>query len=388
MPSVSRFTSRAVGPGLCLGLVLSIWTVPVIAAAEPPEPGFWVVGAPASNVWSSVRALNQDGSVAAGFTSGVYQSPGFTWTRETGRFDFGLLPGISPASAAYGLSDNGVVVGSMNDFSSSRAYRWAGSGPLQDLGVLTGHSRSYGQGVSGDGNIVVGTLESGDFGFTGEAFRWTPTGQMQGLGWLRPGSIRSEARGVSRDGGTIVGMNMDSALTAEAFKWTEAGGFEALPNLPNSALSAEAHAVNADGSVVVGASFGPNFNNHAVRWTDAGVEDLSAGSPFGASRAWAVSDDGDVIGGNAGTFAFVWTQETKMMLAIDYLALFGVAVPNEYKLEYVYAISGDGLTFGGIAKNLVTNQFEGWVATIPAPGAAGVLMVVTPMVLASRRRRA
>ncbi len=338
-------------------------TVAGMASANPPEPGFWLVGLPPSGENGQVGALNQDGSMAAGGNALAASVASFTWTQAGGRFDFGALPGMPLVNYATGLSDNGVVAGTTGAGVKSRAYRWAGSGPPQDLGVPMGTSRSFGTGVSGNGNVVVGYGESGSMGgFAGQAFRWTPASGMQGLGWLKPMSVRSQANGVSRDGSTIVGRNMDFNLTDEAFIWTEATGMQALPNLPNALLSAEAHAVNADGSVVVGDSVGPNNYVNPVRWTKAGVENLTVGSAFQGGVAYAVSDDGNVIGGSG----WIWTPATKMMLASDYLALNGVEVPSGYKLKYVYTISGNGLSFGGSARNLLTNQTEGWVATIPA----------------------
>ncbi len=342
--------------------------VAVATVAKPPEPGFWLTGIPPGSPASWVNGLTQDGQTAAGV------SPSFTWTKFGGRFDFGQLPGMPAVNIAHGLSDNGAVVGTMNSLNNTRAYRWTGSGPLQDLGLLPGEQRSFGHGVSGNGDVVVGYAEHGTLGyFTGEAFRWTPTSGMTGLGHLTPSSLLSDARGVSRDGATIVGLNIDENLTFRAFKWTQEAGMQALPNLPNAPLDAEARAVNADGSVVTGSSHSPDGTTHIVRWKNGSIEDLAAGLPNSNSLGFAVSDDGEVIGGTYSTgaqmsTAMVWTQATGSLDMSFYLAMHGVAVPTYIQLNYVYAISGDGLTFGGQAKNTLTDQYEGWVATVPRTG--------------------
>ncbi len=357
MPTVRRLAFFA-------ALAMPLWS----ALAVPPEPGFWLIGLQPDGKDGQVRGLTRDGAMGTGTnTLTPTGSPGFTWTREGGRFDFGSLPGMPIGTPAMGLSDNGVVVGATGFSTGVHAYRWPGSGPLEDLGPLPGTNWNGATGVSGDGKVVVGYGESGSMGgFSGQAFRWTPSGGMQGLGWLKPGSIRSQANGVSRDGSTIVGRNMDFNLTDEAFIWTEATGMKALPNLPNALLSAEARAVNADGSVVVGSSYSSANVDHAVRWTPQGIEDLTIGSAFTKSRAFGVNDQGNVVGGVA-DHAFIWSPQTRMMDATDYLALHGVSVPNDYQIEIIYAVSGDGLTFGGSARNLLTNKTEGWVATIPGP---------------------
>ena len=70
----------------------------------------------------------------------------------------------------------------------------------------------------------------------------------------------------------------------------------------------------------------------------------------------------------------------------SYLLMHGVATPANYRLEYVYAISGDGLNFGGLVRNLTTNIREGFVATIPSPGAA-VALLLAPLVWRRRSAR-
>ncbi len=346
---------------------LTMACVACAVAAKPPEPGFWLTGLQPEAKDGQVRGLNQDGSMAAGTNTLPASGPGFTWTQSGGRFDFGSLPGMPIGSSVTGLSDTGVVVGGMS-VATGRAYRWTGTGPLQDLGLLPGETRSVAWGVNGDGTVVVGHAEHGAWiNYTGQAFRWMPAKGLQGLGYAKPWDILSIARAVSRDGKTIVGIS--GPIGTDAFVWTEAGGMKILPKLPGAIhYDTYANAVNLDGSIVVGSSPSSDGYGHAVRWLDGKVEDLTVGSNFTSSLAFAVSDDGQVVGGAAGSFAFVWTPSNKMMLASDYLSLQGVQLPAGYKLEYVYAISGDGLTVGGAARNLATKKTEGFVATVPASG--------------------
>src|SRR3712207_4298227 len=79
----------------------------------------------------------------------------------------------------------------------------ASSAPAQDaafqpLGRLTGATGSRGYRSSDDGSVVVGWS---NYTFnTTEAFRWTRTGGMQGLGDFAGGRVFSAAGGVSGDG--------------------------------------------------------------------------------------------------------------------------------------------------------------------------------------------
>jgi uncharacterized membrane protein len=263
-----------------------------------------------------------------------------------------------------------------------RAFRRVGGGPLQDLGAA-GYQQSYALGVSGDGSTVVGTLQS-TVGSepVGQAFRWTDSGGMQPLGWLHAGSRISESLGISRDGSTIVGYS--DAAFSEAFVWRQATGMMALPPATPTA-SSRANAANADGSVVVGAS-----GSYAAVWTSSGVQSLGTlpGSLF--SGAYAISDNGGLVGGVAAggalpQTAFVWTVGSGMMPLVSYLTSAGIAVPSDWTLHDLFAISGDGLTFAGDAVS-PSGVIQGFVATVPGP--AGLMFLIVPALGLARRLRA
>ncbi len=363
-------------------------------------PGLWFVGAPPQTTGGSVQGLTADGGLAVGATGNGAITPGFTWTASGGRYDFGFEPGMPAHSPATAVDSTGQTIVGWASLASAapvhRAYRRVGSGPLQDLGILAGTNRSFARGVSGDGSVVTGYAEfyndPPQFTYLGQAFRWEAATGMVGLGYLRPNGTYSRANGISRDGTTIVGYSVSNGPFGdqEAFKWTAGSGMEALPGLPGAPFqSAEARAVNADGAVIVGGAPAPDSRYHAVLWTASGIEDLGVLPGFLDSTAFAVDDAGTVVGGDLTNgslaHAFVWTPATSMLLLSDYLAGFGVSVPADYRLEEVFAISGDGLTFAGVARHLPTNRSEGFVATIPAP--ASVLVLLAPWLGLLRRKR-
>ncbi len=369
-----------------------------VACAQ--TPGFRLVGHALGTTSSGVTGLTRDGTIATGYSwllpPGPLVNPGFTYTVGGGRYDWGLEPGMPASTSPTGINSNGtVIVGSWAQSwaTPGRPYRRVGNGPIQDLGLLAGEERGFATGVSGDGAIVVGAAEHSQLtNAYGEAFRWTASGGMQGLGYLRPNGVYSRANGISRDGSTIVGMSDDGPFgTEEAYRWTAATGMQLLPNLPGAPfIEAEAHAVNEDGSIAVGRSSSPNGLTHAVRWTPAGVEDIALLMANTNSVAYAVSDSAGVVAGAyqelSGTLAFVWTSGTGMVDFRDFLGSHGILVPAAYRLEELFAVSGDGLTFGGRARNLTTNQPEGFIATIPSPGT--VVIVLGGAAWACRRRRA
>src|SRR5262245_28350785 len=123
-------------------------------AAHAQAPSFNLVGIAPGGALSTATGLSADGRVAAGWCYIPQSSfPGFTWTAATGRYDFGLDPGMPRRSASMAISGDGATV--VGD-GSSGAFRWRGQGTYQSLGFLPGSTRSFAQGVSGDGSVVVG----------------------------------------------------------------------------------------------------------------------------------------------------------------------------------------------------------------------------------------
>jgi len=371
------------------GIAASLGVLLTSAVVAAQTPGFWLVGRAPGTQSSLVTSLTSDGGTAAGGSAGI----GFTWTRENGRYDYGLEPGMPAVTATYGISsDGGILAGAMLPTNSSRAFRRVGSGPLVDLGLLPGFTRAYSRGMSGDGGTVVGTCEWGQSsGVNGQAFRWTEQGGMQGLGYVRPGGEFSQALAISRDGTTIVGESQTN-LHSEAFVWRDGAGMQALPRIPGSppAEWSRASDVNADGTVIVGYDTTPLTNQAiAVRWSAGGVQPLGTVSGYLRSYATAVDGSGTIVAGVLNTglpaTAFVWTPQSGMQVVSDYLSGNGVRVPAGYRVINVSVISGDGLTFGGWMISTTSNTVEGFVATVPGPGAGVVVLV--GVVMGWRRRR-
>lgn len=203
-------------------------------------------------------------------------------------------------------------------------------GPLfMGLGDLPGGIFiSVARNISGDGTVVVGQSHS-ENGY--EAFRWSLDSGMVGLGDLPGGYFLSSARAVSRNGSVIVGVgapdfgpgDFSPSPGLEAFLWTEEAGMVGLGDLSEAQPGSRAHDVSADGAVVVGivstsgvenGSFG---SGSALLWTEdtdmVALGELPGAPPY--SEAYAVSGDGTVVVGVAGTAmgsyaAFRWTEET------------------------------------------------------------------------------
>jgi len=229
----------------------------------------------------------------------------------------GWLPAKPPWSHGYGVSGDGqVVVGSSETGASfvSEAFRCTEATGMVGLGYLPGGDNSLALDTSADGSVVVGWARSprGQ-----EAFRWTAATGMVGLGDLRSSDFWSTGFGVSADGSVVAG-EAHSRSGPEAFRWTQATGMVGLGDLPGGSFHSFATDVSADGSVVVGFSNSAS-GQEAFRWTSqarmVGLGDLPGGSFF--SQADGVSPDGSVVVGfgssAAGYEAFRWTQATGMV---------------------------------------------------------------------------
>mgnify|MGYP000871634602 CR=1 FL=1 len=371
------------------------WVVAACCAPAAAEPGVVLIAASDGSA-ARVTALSQSGAAAVGYTfpdtPSVYLQ-GFVWSQANGRQDVTETPapyGVEARSVdSSGAMFAGTHVSTRNG--PYRAFRRdVGATANELLPLISNYTRGFGRGISGDGRAVVGYCERGPNTYwDAQAFIWREGVGTIPLGFARPGSIISDARAISRDGSTVVGVSIDGSLTGEAFTWTESGGMRVLNGLPNALYpDTFAQAVSADGRVTVGQGYLPSGLSTVLMWRDESPEAISLGT-LGLNNGIAptdVSDDGSVAVGYAVfpsiEVPFVWTASTGMIALDSYLNQFGVTAPSGVTLRRLYAVSGDGLTFAGDAR-LDSGITVGFVATIPAPGSVvvfGVLAVV-------RRRR-
>lgn len=228
------------------------------------------------------NGVSADGSVVVGQSS-PWGDQGFRpieWTASGGALNLGSQFGSANAVS----SDGSVIVGgaTLAGSNSLQAFRWTAGSGLTGLGVQSGYGSSTATAVSSDGSVIVGYSSTGyilgscnaTFCFVtvpqDQAFRWTASGGLVGLGFFPGASAQSfgssEAYGVSADGSVVVGASTYGGNIGQAFRWTSATGMVALGVLPGD-WSSTATAVSADGSVVVGYSQNLAYGAQAFRWT-------------------------------------------------------------------------------------------------------------------------
>jgi probable HAF family extracellular repeat protein len=342
--------------------------------------------------------VSSNGQVAVGHDGVASESRAYRWTAADGASGLPMLDG---ALRTYGTAlatsaDGNTIVGQASaapaDDGSERSVAavWRpaavatakaikikqrhyaereASAAMEaiNVGLFPGGIISIANGVSADGSVVVGYGDQFILNFGSQvyqAFRWTQSSGMVGLGWIDTADKFSQAYGVSADGSIIVGVDGQ-----QAFRWTQAQGMVGLGKAPG-ATSARATAISADNSTIIGFNrFGSsNDNNRAFRWTAAeGMSDLGVLSGDQFSEAKAVSADGSVIVGQSGIQfvsgrAFIWNKTNGVR---DLKAVLVAGNPNlaNWKLTSADGISADSKTVTGWGTN-PNGDLEGYTAVL------------------------
>lgn len=371
--------SICIGTGTCL--------------ASPP--GYFLTGlasdAPSGAI-SIVGGLSYSGT-ATGYTVDSYYARGFIYTPNSGRFDLpALLENETSSVTAIGISgDAETVVGYAASSATQyvvQAFQYTPGRSIQLLPTIGSRpTTSQARSASHDGETIVGT--SG-----GEAAFWrNGTGyQLPAVGGFGRGGI---AYDVDSAGLTAVGATSFGLVTQEypvAVKWSlETQTVTRLSSYFDDPLEySSANGISGDGRTIVGEATPFFGNDRAIRWDENGVAHSLGTLPGSFSdEAWGVSHDGSVIVGSSrfgnDWRAFIWMEDTGMMLLDDYINSLGFTLPTGWYSERGRAVSGDGLTFAGRARG-PNGQAQGFVVTIPNPASLG-LLAASLLVFPRRRSR-
>lgn len=297
--------------------------------------------------------MSADGS---SFVGRSLDDGGWIWTPFTDRV---VLPRPNDdvffkSTEPRGISDDGrYICGSYVSTEQilKPIYWFADSDPIQ-LGSLRAGSGGMATDVSNTG-VVVGQSDD-------QAFRWTFLTGMRAIAESRDGLDPVIAEAITADGSVVVGQgNYPRQLGSEQRAFAAASSTRILPTLArNEAANDVAYGVNANGNVIVGASGGVDDARPAL-WYGGQVRSLGSFNGITEGAAFAVSDDGCVVGGalfpngplGAGQ-AFVWTPATGMLDLQD-LVVNQMGVDLEgWSLNTVEDVSSDGTVISGSAYRL------------------------------------
>ena len=264
---------------------------------------------------SSAAAVSNDGSVVAGWSNllvGAGQERrAFRWTGGT-MTSLGTLGGHTSSEATGISSDGSVVVGVSGNGAGQRAFRWTG-GTMTTLGTLDNAdaaTSSIGAAVSGDGSTVVGWSTVTVAGtLVDRGFRWNG-GTMQSVeDWLtgtgatvQPGFTTKYALGISSDGKVVLGQlntgesyiarHGDGLITLDKLSSSlaEAGGTPGVSLDAGSLATHGAHSRPLSRRVATGKSGVWSLgdigqNNHGANDGTMSLAELGASHNFGRAQA-------------------------------------------------------------------------------------------------------
>jgi probable HAF family extracellular repeat protein len=227
-------------------------------------------------------------------------------------------------------SDASVIVGvsAMRPLSNpsqpraAEAFRWTETSGVVGLGFAPGPDvtdpRSLVSSpycVSLDGSTVAGL--SGVWSiFPPDVFLWTEASGMTNLGQV-PGAFAIQLRSASSDCGVLVGTAvMDDQSHIEAVRWSASSGWQRLGWLPGDSDS-DARYGSPDGAIVIGSSR-TDSASHGYRWTEGtGMTSLGQLPAFPSCIPTGATPDARVVVGDCSTGtvsqAFRWTEEAGMV---------------------------------------------------------------------------
>lgn len=286
-----------------VGLAAATLPLMLAAAANATTPyTITGLGTLAGGISSNAAGISDSGQVAGISHSSSSLNP-FIWTSSAGMQEVWQYDGVAAA-----VNNSGEVVGragGLAPYYNNDPFLWNSTDGIQNLDSQGGGA----YGINNSGEVVGNCLTDGELL---QAFLWTSTGGVKGLGTLAPGTGTDSTAYSINDSGQVVGVSQTADMTNHAFLWTAASGMEDLGTLVAGASSG-AYAVN-DSGTVVGWSDASSGAYHAMLWTSSnGMMDLGSLSlSVDNSRALGVNDAGHVVGWsntNVGiNHAFLWTS--------------------------------------------------------------------------------
>lgn len=212
-----------------------------------------------------VFAISGDGLTATGTTIFNFERPGY-WrdfsspmvplTLPSSLYDSGHIQAVN--------TDGNVIVGWVDPTGATeiRAAIWSvAQGTVATLAPLTGGTRCFAMGVSGDGSVVVGdsaTLASGNDVHTAFVYRASSSPQVQPLPPLA-GDNASSASGLSRNGLWAFGSSnhplSPGSLAFTGLLWnTQTRSSVVVPGYAQGTTTGTPYAISGDGMVLAARS--------------------------------------------------------------------------------------------------------------------------------------
>jgi hypothetical protein len=281
-----------------------------------------------------------DDTTVVGYEGSWVQA--YYWNEDDGLVSLGT-------GDAEGISENGYIVGTklINDNGVNRATAgyWDLDGNFTEIGGLPGavaNSEGFysdGFAISSDGSVIAGMGWTG--GWTTNAIKWT---EETGLVNLRPGDESSKVSGLSGDGSIAVGW-IESNNVRYAAYWDSENVQHSIPGLTDS----EAMAICENGEYIIGSAIGSGFIYDGQE-----LNYINANEDGTVSVLNHVTNSGLVVGLERNFMQYfqngiVYNETMGVVSADDYFTQNGVVLPEDFHVEALSWVSEDGKTFIGWA---------------------------------------
>jgi probable HAF family extracellular repeat protein len=348
--------------------------MPFSATAAPLFMG--VGDLPGGIVDSVAWSVSDDGSTVVGASTSSQGPQPFIWRAGT----MESLSTPTDYSEAYGVSADGrVVVGGLD--------RWE-DGVWEPLSNDDETEFLIAFATTPDGQLAAGA------GYSCPPCNHTAAywldGVITSLGQPAAGALSSFAYAVSSAGNAFAGAFWATPTSGlEAFLWTETDGMAGLGDLPGGLKQSQANGISADGEAIVGWGM-TGTGTEAFLWRDGSMLGLGATPGRNKSSANAISGDGRTVVGDSwltpgrDNEAFIWIEGEGMLAVSDLLVnRLGLDLGG-WSLTGATDISSDGRVIVGRGRDPQGNN-QGWIAVIDEPSSSALLGVVATALLARRR---
>ena len=355
-----------------------------------------------------IAGVSSDGRTVAGTAEVSAGLRGYRWRSGVGRSDY-----VSPAFPFFDIEASGIsgdgtmVVGTANDNvnGAERTFRTRNDGAFELYTTPVGDNVLFRPRTNDDGSVLVASTVRRAIGGNPASNRIARFSSLTSFEIIPAPSGANPTRNffadVSGNAQRIVAVAEDTTRGNARFAtvWREGVGASWLPVTPNT-LESFALATSREGDFTAGVIAEAGAPNKLARWEGNELLTFNAPANRQSLTVSSISNDGSIIAGtlfgngvNLGDVGFIWTPQTGIVEAKDYLV--GIGVPFSTNPAVIVRevsrlfVSADGSTIcGGVdLLNTQTNQVtvEYFRATIPSP--ATLLAGALGAVFTLRRRR-
>lgn len=323
-------------------IVLFCIIINILTPSLSAQPVITDIGKLFESGGSRAYGISPDGSSIVGYSySNAGRTQAFIWTEPTQMVGLNSL-NFGVESRANDISSDGKITGFVETNRGKEAVIWINNDPDSLRGFPPLTVNDEGTCISDNGLVIAGYFKNENMSNETEAFRWTSSSGLVGLGDLPGGGYYSYARGISADGTAIVGESY-GANGYSPFIWNQVDGMKPLTYFDGTIPKGIAFDVSSDGKIVVG-EVNVNDDIKPFLWTQGtGIVELGTNNSSSYLSARTISSDGKII---TGTNGFFWDIVNGTRDFSQILYDFGIDNPDLYLLN-ITDISDNNQIFTG-----------------------------------------